>query len=187
VSHGTPTDGHPYPLPRPLPLRPILEVKRTLSGQEKRFECVSLARDGSHLVVLFVAPVHMHVHGVDLPAGTVTFGHFWTDRPYNVYHWLDAATGSTLGTYVNLSDNTSISNERLAWRDLVVDLLLMPDGRATVLDEDELPPDLPPSLRAQIASAQASVLATQTDLIAELEHHRAALWPRLPLASEKAR
>jgi predicted RNA-binding protein associated with RNAse of E/G family len=158
-----------------------------LSGQEKRFECMTLAHEGSHLLVLFVAAANMHVHGVDLPAGTVTFGHFWTGRPYNVYHWLDAATGSTIGAYVNLSDNTSISDERLEWRDLIVDLLLMPDGRATVLDEDELPLDLPPALRLQIASAQASVLASRSDLIAELEHHRAALWPRLPLAAREAR
>ena len=31
----------------------------------------------------------MHVHGVELPAGTVSFGHFWADRHYNAYHWLD--------------------------------------------------------------------------------------------------
>ena len=69
----------------------ILEIKRTLDGREKRFDCrlLTLAADARHAAVLWVAPAAMHVHGVDLPAGTVSVGHFWTDRPYNVYHWLD--------------------------------------------------------------------------------------------------
>src|SRR5947207_11380362 len=69
-------------------LPPILEIKRTLAGGEKHFECARLHLDGPHVVLLFVATAPMQVHGVALPAGTVTFGHFWRDRAYNVYHWL---------------------------------------------------------------------------------------------------
>jgi hypothetical protein len=191
VSHKDPTSPHPHPLPLPaagnFALDRIVEVKRTLSGQEKRFACTVLAREGSHLIVLFVAAAAMHVHGVDLPAGTVTFGHFWTDRPYNVYHWLDGVTGSTIGYYVNLSDSTSIGEGSLEWRDLIVDVLLMPDGRATVLDEDEIRADVPSSLRLQIADARATVLGARLALIAELERNRAALWPPPPLVARKAR
>lgn len=162
----------------PTPILPrILEVKRTLSGREKQFECAVLRRDGSHLIVLFVAPTAMHVHGVDLPAGTVTFGHFWSDRPYNVYHWLDPVSGTTLGIYVNLSADTIIANDRLDWRDLAVDILLSPNGNATVLDEDEIPPDASEALRARIADAQTVVLGHTSALIIELERHRVALWP----------
>ena len=57
--------------------------------------------------MLWIAPEPMHVHGVDLPAGTVSVGHFWADRPYNVYHWLDRA-GQTLGYYFNICDQTRI-------------------------------------------------------------------------------
>ncbi|MEO7669503.1 MAG: hypothetical protein ABIW57_09190, partial [Polyangia bacterium] len=88
----------------------ITEVKRTLAGVEKRFACRVLAREGSHLVVLFIAPAAMNVHGVSLPAGTVTFGHFWTDRPYNVYHWLEQSTGATIGYYLNLSEATRLTS-----------------------------------------------------------------------------
>ena len=70
----------------------------------------------------------MHVHGVDLPAGTISFGHFWTDRLYNVYHWLDADR-RTLGFYFNIADRTRIAEAELEWRDLVVDVLATPAGR----------------------------------------------------------
>lgn len=155
----------------------IIEVKRTLSGTEKRFECAVLLRNDTHVVVLFVAPAAMHVHGIDLPAGTITFGHFWTDRPYNVYHWLDRTSGATIGYYVNLSDGTRVAEGLLEWRDLAIDVLLLPNGRMTILDEDEVPANASEVLLARIAEAKECVLRTHPALVTELEHHRTALWP----------
>jgi hypothetical protein len=155
----------------------IVEVKRTLAGAEKRFTCGVLTRDEPHLIVLFVAPAAMHVHGVELPAGTVTFGHFWTDRPYNVYHWMEPRTGATIGYYVNLSDETEVDAGTLSWRDLIVDILMRPDGSLTVLDEDEIPHDAPAALRQRIADAKAVVFGASVELIRELEAYHRALWP----------
>ncbi len=132
----------------------ILELKRTLDGREKRFQCRLIEGDRRQAVVLFVAPAAMHVHGIDLPAGTVTFGHFWTDRLYNVYHWLDAR-GETIGFYFNLADQTVIDDARLEWRDLTLDVLATPAGRLEVLDEDELPADLDATTRARIERGEA--------------------------------
>ena len=135
----------------------ILEIKRTLDGREKRFDCrarsMATAAPGGRAVRRRRRP--MHVHGIDLPAGTVTFGHFWTDRPYNVYHWLDRAR-QTLGFYFNLADRTVIEAERLEWRDLTVDVLAMPAGRLDVLDEDELPAELDATTRARIDAGKAA-------------------------------
>jgi hypothetical protein len=165
-----------------MPSRPrILEIKRTLDGREKRFDCAVLSRTPTHLTVLFVSTEPMNVHGVVLPAGTVTFGHFWTDRPYNVYHWLDPRSGETLGTYVNVADQTTIEDGVLAWRDLVVDVLVSPGRALSVLDEDELPGDLLPELRARIAATVATLRTSWTELAAELELARAALWPGMEM------
>jgi len=64
---------------------------------------------------------------------------------------------------------------RLHWRDPIVDLLVTPDGRCRVLDEDELPPDLDPALRMRIAAARDAVLAGHPALLAEVERRSAAL------------
>ena len=143
----------------------ILEVKRTLYGREKRFQCrlidFAVLRDARgeqrHAVVLFVAAAAMHVHGVDLPAGTVSIGHFWTDRPYNVYHWL-RGDRTTVGYYFNLADRTTWTAERLDWRDLTVDVLATPEGRLDVLDEDELPAELDAEASAHIEAGKAALL-----------------------------
>ena len=119
----------------------VVKIKRTLAGAEKRFDCTLLAGDGNHAVVLWIAPERMHVHGVELPAGTVSFGHFWADRHYNAYHWLGPAR-DTIGFYFNICDRVSILPDVIDWRDLVIDVLATPAGRLDVLDEDELPAQL---------------------------------------------
>lgn len=155
--------------PSPSEWPTILEIKRTLDGREKRFDCRLIAGGGGDAVVLFVAPAAILVHGVELPAGTVTFGYFWSDRLYNVYHWLDPRHGTTIGFYFNLADLTLIGEGRLEWRDLTLDILATPAGRLEVLDEDELPADLDETLRARIAEAKRQVLADPGGLMRELE------------------
>lgn len=154
---------------------PVVEVKERLDGSRQEFACALLARSATEAVLLYetrqawpVAP------GLTVPPGTRSLGYYWVARPYNAYHWLTPA-GGTLALYVNLSDRTRLAPDRLHWRDLIVDLLVTPDGRCRVLDEDELPPDLDPALRMRIAAARDAVLAGHPALLAEVERRSAAL------------
>ena len=158
------------------PLSPVVEIKTTLAGVEKRFDCLRLSGNSDRVVLLWIAREPMHVHGVDLPAGTISFGHFWTDRPYNVYHWIDPQQ-RTIGFYFNVSDRTRIGSDRLEWRDLVIDVLATPGGRLDVLDEDELPPVVDPEAAASIAQARAAILAAPAALMTEIETASRALYP----------
>ena len=159
------------------PLASIVEIKRTLAGEEKRFDCLRLAGNAEHVVVLWIAPAAMHVHGVDLPAGTVSFGHFWTGRRYNVYHWVDARRRTTMGFYFNVADQTRIAAGRIEWRDLVVDVLATPAGRLEVLDEHELPEVLDPEVAAHISDGKAAILGAPAAVMAEIEAASRALFP----------
>jgi hypothetical protein len=146
----------------------VVEIKTTLAGVEKRFDCRLLTGDTRQAVVLWVAPAPMHVHVIDLPAGTISFGHFWADRYYNVYHWVDGA-GRTIGFYFNLADRTRISAATLEWRDLVLDVIATPAGRLELLDEDELPARLETEVAAHIADGKAAIFAHPARLMAEIE------------------
>jgi hypothetical protein len=157
------------------PLVPVVEIKQTLEGGEKRFNCLRLAGTAGHAVLLWIAPEPMHVHGVELPAGTISFGHFWTDRFYNVYHWLDADR-RTIGFYFNIADRTRIGESELAWRDLVVDVLATPAGRLDVLDEDELPAVVEPEAAAHIAAGRGAILGAPAVVMAEIETASRALF-----------
>jgi len=155
----------------------LRETKRTLDGREKHFTCQVLERQPGSAVVLFVAPSPMAVAGVELPAGTVTFGHFWTERPYNVYHWL-GSQGQHLGYYFNLSDQTVLDADALSWRDLVLDVLVRPGGGSPeVLDQHELDElRMKPDLRANIDRALSLLLAELPALLPALEASRLRLW-----------
>jgi len=117
------------------------------------------------------------VHGVQLPAGTVTFGHFWQGRPYNVYHWLDHTDGAPIGIYANLAGDTRLEGETLSWLDLVVDVLILPGAQPVILDEDELPADMPAYLVARLGQARAAFFDDLPALLIELDEARAELWP----------
>ena len=111
-----------------------------------------------------------------VPKGAVTIGHYWADRPYNVYHWL--VGGRTLAFYCNIVTDTVIAADLVAYTDLVIDVVLRPSGAADVLDEDELPDDLAPVHRLAIAKALEVLIANPRFLIREIEAETAAALQR---------
>ena len=98
-------------------------------------------------------------HGILLGRGDRFVEVFYADRWYNIFEMHDRADGSLKGWYCNVCLPAELSAGRVAYVDLALDLLVYPDGRQLVLDEDEfaaLP--LEPSARAQ---AQAALAALQ--------------------------
>ncbi len=140
---------------RPLPS--CLEIKRKLDGREQRFPCGLAALAPSYGVLRYVTDSERRVASVRLFAGCVTYAVYWPDRPYNVYWWQEPS-GRSLAFYFNISDSTELSCEAFRWRDLALDVLVLPDGRAEVLDEAELPADLEPALRAYVLKARDAIL-----------------------------
>jgi hypothetical protein len=162
----------------PNALPEITEIKETLAGTRKTFACHVIERSPRAMVVLFVSRAPVRVHDVDLPAGTVTFGSFWSDRPFNAYHWMTPA-GASLAFYVNLADRTEIAATTLSWRDLTVDILIPRDGEAVVLDEDEIPLALDAATRTRIEEAKHQVGGEAGDQRIERAAQADRLWPRV--------
>jgi hypothetical protein len=157
----------------------IVERKRTLHGREKVYTCRVLERGPGALSVLFIADRAYQVGGLALPAGTITFGHFWqAPRPYNVYHWL-TQEGATVAHYFNLVEDTVIGDAELTYLDLAVDVLLRKSAPPAILDADEVPSDASPALRARISTALATVLSQAPAEAASLEARADQLWQRL--------
>ena len=166
----------------------IREVKLTLAGERQEFPCRLLDRSENHAVVFYPIKARRRVGSLVLPKGTESYGYFWRDRPYNVYHWVTPA-GRTLGFYVNLADDVVLRPGEVRWRDLALDLLFSPDGsRVQILDEDELA-GLPAPLRRKIEAVRAHVLTHRDELLAEVrgatEHLRTRVNAR-PRGKESA-
>jgi predicted RNA-binding protein associated with RNAse of E/G family len=155
----------------------IIERKTTLDGTVSEYRCERLVLDVDRRAVLrYVMDREWIIGetGIVLRPGQITVGHYWNDRLYNVYHWLDGAR--TIAYYCNVASDTLIHEDVVGYTDLVVDILLRPSGETIVLDEDELPPDLAPARRIHIARALETIAAGSRRLVAEIEREtRAAL------------
>jgi protein associated with RNAse G/E len=152
----------------------ITERKRRLDGSVAEYLCEPLVLEpGRRAALRYVSDRHWDIEGTDITVrpGTVTVGHFWVDRPYNVYHWL--VDGRTLAYYCNVATDTTIDPALVTYTDLVVDVLVRASGAATVLDEDELPTDLAPAHRLVIAKALEVLITDPRRTIAAIERDTA--------------
>jgi uncharacterized protein len=145
----------------------IIEVKRRLDGSVRTYPCDAAEVADDHAVLLYRIQGAGRVADVALTPGTLTVAYYWTDRPYNVYHWI-APSGDTLAYYFNLSGPVSIGRDRVEWEDLEVDVLITPDRRVQVLDEDAVPAAAAARL-PEIARARQRVLADWDAVVAQVE------------------
>lgn len=152
----------------------ITEIKTTLGGERKVFDCERMRYSAGETVVVYRMPRDVRLEDLLLPEGSLSLGYFWEDRNYNAYHWVDD-NRDTLALYFNICDNTRITPERVAWRDLTVDILITPDLRCRVLDEDELPDDIDPELLSLINATRDRLRADPARLLREFESLSRAL------------
>ncbi len=145
----------------------VLEVKRKLDGSVHTFPCRAAELSEDRAVLLYSLPHPGRVADLGLPEGTLTIAYYWRDRPYNVYHWI-APGGETLGYYFNLSGPVTIARDRVEWEDLEVDVLVTPDQRVRVLDEDRVPAAASGRLQ-EIGRACGRVLAEWGRVIGEVQ------------------
>ncbi len=153
----------------------ITERKTRLDGTVAEYLCEPLLLEpGRRAALRYVTDREWAIAGTEVRVvpGTVTVGHFWVDRPYNVYHWL--VGGRTLAYYCNVAAETTIEPALVAYTDLVVDVLLRTSGAATVLDEEDLPADLAPARRLVIARALEALVTDPRRLVREIEDATAA-------------
>jgi predicted RNA-binding protein associated with RNAse of E/G family len=136
----------------------ILEIKTSLDGRVQEYDCAVAARADDHVVIRYRMVSDHNLHGVPLYAGELTFGYFWFDRPYNLYHWV-RRDGSTAAWYFNVGSVTDFDGAVLRWRDDAIDILATPDGLVRVIDEDEVPDDLDTVTRDAIFGARDRVFA----------------------------
>jgi len=120
------------------------------------------------VVVIYRMPRDVQLEDVLLRKDTVSLGYFWRDRPYNAYHWIDSCH-DTVALYFNVADGTRISAETIEWRDLAVDVLITPDGRCRVLDEDELPNDIDAALLRYINKVRDELCREPLSRLAEYD------------------
>jgi protein associated with RNAse G/E len=91
---------------------------------------------------------------------------FYTDRWYNIFEIYDRDDGKLKGWYCNIALPAAISEGKVSYIDLDLDLWVSVDGKQTVLDEDEFL-----ALNLEVETREKALLAL-TQLKREFETRR---------------
>ncbi len=156
----------------------VVERKIRLDGTTEEFLCERmLLEPGKRAVLRYELDRAWNVAGaIVVPKGSVTIAHYWSDRTYNVYHWV-SPRGRTIAYYCNVVASTAIAERLVSYEDLVVDVLIDTSGAATVLDEEDLPPDLPSPRRAIVNRALEDLTSNSRRIAAEMERESRPFLP----------
>jgi uncharacterized protein len=76
-------------------------------------------------------------HDILLAEGDRFIEKYYSDRWYNIFEIHDRVTTTLKGWYCNVTYPAVFENGKVSYIDLALDLLVYPDGRQLVLDEDE--------------------------------------------------
>lgn len=111
----------------------------------------------------------MVLHGMFLGSGDRFIETFYSHRWYNIFEIHAREDGRLRGWYCNVGFPAVLGEKVISYRDLALDLLVFPDGRQVVLDEDEftaLPLDAATRKQArQALGALQRLFALQSRLI----------------------
>jgi protein associated with RNAse G/E len=94
------------------------------------------------------------VDGIILQRGDRFIETYFSDRWYNIFEIQEQSSGKLKLWYCNIGYPPVITENSITYRDLALDLLVFPDGRQKVLDEDEFNA-LPLSRDVKISARQA--------------------------------
>lgn len=117
----------------------ITVIKRNPQGEETfRYSGVVKQRlPGAVLLEAYFNRADMPFHGTTLKKSDRFVEAYYGDRWYNIFEIYDRDDGQLKCWYCNVSYPAEFEDGAVAFRDLALDLLVFPDGRQEVLDEDE--------------------------------------------------
>jgi len=117
----------------------IIVIKQNLGGEETwRYDGKVIKRGHDYVILeAFFDRKDMEFHGICLCKGDRFVETYYFDRWYNVFEIFNRDDGEFKGWYCNISTPAVEKDGRITYQDLALDLLVYPDGRQLILDEDE--------------------------------------------------
>jgi hypothetical protein len=137
-------------------------IKRDIHGMETwRYRGKLLAWEADHIILeAFFDRHNIVIHGMPLSAGDRFVETYYTNRWYNMFEIHAREDDHLRGWYCNISHPAEIDGNTLSYIDLALDLLVFPDGRQVVLDEDEFADlKISPKIRRQARQALTELQA----------------------------
>lgn len=157
----------------------VLETKYTIDGRAQTFTCAGLLLTPRLAMVRFDHTSARRTGGYEIPAGSYTIGSFWRGRGYNCYRFT-GPDGGVIAYRFDAVERVGIRPGRVWYHDLLLDVLVSPDGAVRIEDEDEVEEAtagglLSAAQQRRIESTKALLVRDHARIIAECEREIAAL------------
>jgi protein associated with RNAse G/E len=142
-------------------MKTITVIKQNYRGLESwRYKGNLISRSPEEIVIeAYFDREDTEVAGIILQRGDRFIETYSSDRWYNIFEIQEQSSGKLKLWYCNVGYPAVITEYSIAYRDLALDLLVYPDGRQVVLDEDEfdalpLPPEVQNAARQALLELQ---------------------------------
>jgi predicted RNA-binding protein associated with RNAse of E/G family len=120
-----------------VPETPFREVKRSIGGEERAFDCEALVVTQGVAIVRYVFTRPLTAGGRIFEPGGWTVGFFWRSRNYNLYH-IVSRDAEPIADRFDIIDRVRLTPSSVRYDDLLLDVWRYPDGSVRIEDEDEL-------------------------------------------------
>jgi protein associated with RNAse G/E len=139
----------------------VLIIKLNTQRQETwRYQGRIISQDANSLLIeAFFNRDDLPFHGIILRENDRFLERYYTNRWYNIFEIHDRQDDRLKAWYCNVTTPAEIEPGRIAYVDLALDLLVYPDGKYLVLDEDEFDAlDLDPQYRLKARQALTTLI-----------------------------
>ena len=140
----------------------ITVIKQNVSGEETwRYQGAIIDQTAEKIVIeAFFDREDSEFHGIWLRMGDRFVETYFSERWYNIFEIFDVHDKLPKGWYCNIATPAVLDGDKISYRDLALDLLVYPNGRQLVLDEDEfealaLPEKMVNQAKKSLAELQA--------------------------------
>jgi hypothetical protein len=145
----------------------VLVRKLRPGGSEAwRYTGRVLRRDGNSILIeAFFNRDDLPFHGIFLARGDRFLEIYYSDRWYNIFEIHDRGDDHLKVWYCNVCLPAVITEDQIDCVDLALDLLVFPDGRQLILDEDEFAAlEIDPAIRVLARQALADLQQRMSNL-----------------------
>jgi len=161
----------------------IEEVKIHKNKETQRFRCQVLQREGKAVVLRYRSGSEGRIADMVIAKGSTTIAYYREGRTYVLWRMF-AADGSLIGSLFHICTGVAVSDSRVTWHDLLLDIWITPEGAVRVLDEDELLQCLSaglltPAESAIVSRTRQQILADPGACLREAEEFEARTPPAL--------
>ncbi len=115
----------------------VEEIKIHKNKETQRFRCDLVHCRPGYMVLSYTSSKPGKISDISIPPGSTTIAHYWQDRHYVLWRMFDVS-GNLIGSLFHICRNVNISESRVGYEDLLLDIWVAPDGIVRILDEDEV-------------------------------------------------